>query len=471
MLPLVALVGRPNVGKSTLFNALTRTRDALVHDEPGVTRDRNYGVCRLDESRPFVLVDTGGIAGENTHLESVGLAGPTARQARSAAEEADLVLFVVDGREGASALDDEILRWLRKSSRPIFLVVNKTDGIDARAAMAEFSRYGFDRMFAVSSAHRHGIDDLLAGILGNLPEDGDAALLDDDPDRMRVAFVGRPNVGKSTLVNRILGEERMIASEVPGTTRDSIAVDLDRDGRKYRLIDTAGIRRKGKVDEAVEKFSIVKTLQAIEHCQVAVILLDASEGVTDQDASVLGAVLDAGRALVVAVNKWDGLDTYQREQVEALLSRKLVFVPWAEAVRISAKHGSGLRELFRAVHRAHASATREFGTSEVTKALEIAYEANPPPVVRGHVAKLRFAHPGGDNPPTFIVHGTRLRTLSESYRRYLENFFRKRFKLVGTPVRFVFKESVNPYKDRKNVLTERQVARKRRLIRHVKRRK
>ena len=477
MLPLVALVGRPNVGKSTLFNALTRTRDALVHDEPGVTRDRNYGVCRLDEDRPFVLVDTGGIAGENTHLETGAsgstpgqiLAGATARQARAAAEEADLVLFVVDGREGASALDDDILRWLRKASVPIFLVVNKTDGLDARVALAEFARYGFAEVFAVSSAHRQGIDDLLASVLARLPGDGDAALLDDDPGRVRVAFVGRPNVGKSTLVNRILGEERMIASEVPGTTRDSIAVDLERDGRKYRLVDTAGIRRKSRVDEAVEKFSIVKTLQAIEHCQVAVILLDASEGVTDQDASVLGAVLDAGRALVVAVNKWDGLSTYQREQVESLLSRKLVFVPWAEAVRISAKHGSGLRELFRAVHRAHASATREFGTSEVTKALEVAYETNPPPVVRGHVAKLRFAHPGGTNPPTFIVHGTRLRTLSESYRRYLENFFRKRFKLVGTPVRFVFKEGENPYKDKKNTLTDRQVAKKRRLIRHVKR--
>jgi GTP-binding protein len=287
---------------------------------------------------------------------------------------------------------------------------------------------------------------------------------------VRIAFVGRPNVGKSTLVNRILGEERMIASDVPGTTRDSIAVDLERDGRKYRLIDTAGLRRKSKVDEAVEKFSIVKTLQAIEHCQVAVIMLDASEGVTDQDASVLGAVLDAGRALVVAVNKWDGLSDYQRQQVEALLARKLAFVPWAEAVRISARHGSGLRELFKAIHRAHASATRQFSTAEVTRALEIAYEASPPPVVRGHVAKLRFAHPGGENPPTFVVHGSRLRTLSDSYRRYLENFFRKRFKLVGTPVRFVFREGDNPYKDKKNVLSERQVAKKKRLIRHVKRR-
>ena len=464
MLPSVALVGRPNVGKSTLFNALTRTRDALVHDEPGVTRDRHYGVCRIEGERPFVVVDTGGIAGSEE-----GLAGATAKQSRAAAAEADLVLFVVDGREGASALDDEILRWLRKAARPVLLVVNKTDGLDARAALAEFSRYGYADSFAVSSAHRHGIDELLEGILARLPEAGAGEVLDNDPDRVRIAFVGRPNVGKSTLVNRILGEERMIASDVPGTTRDSIAVDLARDGRRYRLIDTAGLRRKSKVDEAVEKFSIIKTLQAIEQCQVAVIMLDASEGVTEQDASVLGAVLDAGRALVVAVNKWDGLSTYQREQTEALLSRKLAFVQWAEAVRISAKHGSGLRELFRAIHRAHASATRQFSTAEVTRALEIAYEASPPPVVRGHVAKLRFAHPGGENPPTFVVHGTRLRTLSATYTRYLENFFRKRFKLVGTPVKFVFKEGDNPYKDKKNVLSERQVAKKKRLIRHVKR--
>ncbi|WP_058834576.1 ribosome biogenesis GTPase Der [Luteimonas abyssi] len=464
MLPLVALVGRPNVGKSTLFNALTRTRDALVHDEPGVTRDRHYGVCRLDPERPFVLIDTGGIAGDEA-----GLAGATARQARAAAEEADLVLFVVDGREGASALDDDLMRWLRKSDRPTLLVVNKTDGLDTRAAVAEFARYGFDDIVPVSSAHRVGLDELIEDVMARLPEAGAGEELDQDPERMRVAFVGRPNVGKSTLVNRLLGEERMIASEVPGTTRDSIAVDLERDGRKYRLIDTAGIRRRARVEEAVEKFSVVKTLQSIEECQIAVVLIDASEGVTDQDASVLGAVLDAGRALVVAVNKWDGLTTYQREQVEALLSRKLAFVPWAEAIRISAKHGSGLRELFRGIHRAHVSATRELGTTEVTRALEMAYESNPPPTVRGHVPKLRFAHPGGTNPPTIVVHGSRLKSLPQSYHRYLENFFRKRFKLVGTPVRFVFKEGDNPYKDRKNVLTERQVARKRRLLRHVKR--
>ncbi len=464
MLPLVALVGRPNVGKSTLFNALTRSRDALVHDEPGVTRDRNYGVCRLLEGRPFVLVDTGGIAGEDE-----GLAGATARQSRAAAEEADLVLFIVDGREGASALDDDILRWLRKLAKPTLLVVNKTDGIDARAALAEFARYGFSDVLAVSSAHRTGIDALLARAAALLPETGSAETLDDDPGRIRIAFVGRPNVGKSTLVNRILGEERMIASEVPGTTRDSIAVDLERDGRKYRMISTAGLRRRARVEEAVEKFSAVKTLQAIEQCQVAVLMLDASEGVTDQDATVLGAVLDAGRALVIALNKWDGRSDYERQQAEALAARKLGFVDWAERVRISALHGSGLRELFRAIHRAHASATRAFSTSEVTRAVEAAYAANPPPVVRGHVAKLRFAHPGGESPPTFIVHGNRLKTLSGTYQRYLENFFRKRFKLVGTPIRFVFRENSNPYEGKKNELTERQVARKRRLLRHVKR--
>lgn len=464
MLPLVALVGRPNVGKSTLFNALTRTRDALVHDQPGVTRDRHYGVCRPEDQRHFAVVDTGGIAGEDE-----GLVGATTRQARAAAEEADLVLFIVDGREGASGLDDDILAWLRKTARPTYLVVNKTDGLDTQAALNEFARYGFKDVIGISSAHRQGIDDLIDEVIARLPDQGDSAQLDNDPSRIKVAFIGRPNVGKSTLVNRLLGEERMIASDVPGTTRDSVAVDMERDGRLYRLVDTAGLRRKGRVDEVVEKFSIIKTLHAIEQCQVAVVMLDATEGMTDQDASVLGYALDAGRALVVAVNKWDGLTDYQRQQNEALLARKLTFVDWAERVRISATHGSGLRELFAAVHRAHASATREFSTSEVTQAMEAAYEANPPPVIRGHVAKLRYAHPAASNPPTFVVHGTRLRTLADSYKRYLENFFRKRFKLVGTPVRFVFKEGSNPYEGKKNALSDKQVAKRRRLIRHVKR--
>ena len=464
MLPLVALVGQPNVGKSTLFNALTRTRDALVHDQPGVTRDRNYGVCRLAEGRPFVVVDTGGIAGEDA-----GLAGATARQSRAAAAECDLILFVVDGREGRSSLDDELAKWLRALSKPVVLVVNKTDGIDVQVALTEFTRYGFDCMLPVSSAHRTGLDVMLAETLKRLPEAGAGETLDDDPKRVRIAFVGRPNVGKSTLVNRILGEERMIASEVPGTTRDSISVDLERDGRRYRLIDTAGLRRRARVDEVVEKFSALKTLQAIEQCQVAVLMLDASEGVTDQDATVLGAILDAGRALVVAINKWDGRTDYERRQADAMASRKLVFVDWAETVHISALHGSGLRELFKAIHRAQHSATREFSTSEVTRAVEAAVDANPPPMARGHAPKLRFAHPGGDCPPTFVIHGTRLKSLQQSYLRYLENFFRKRFKLVGTPVRLVLKENSNPFAGRFNAPSERQVERRQRLIRHRKR--
>ncbi|MDR1075679.1 MAG: ribosome biogenesis GTPase Der [Xanthomonadaceae bacterium] len=465
MLPLVALVGRPNVGKSTLFNALTRTRDALVHDQPGVTRDRNYGICRLCEETPFALVDTGGIAGDEQ-----GLAGATAHQARAAAAAADLVLFIVDGREGASALDDEILSWLRKLARPTLLVINKIDGTHEAMVRSEFARYGFSDVLAISAAHRQGIDDLADEILGRLPEQGEAPVPDDDPGRIRIAFVGRPNVGKSTLVNRLLGEERVIASDVPGTTRDSISVDMERDGRPYRLIDTAGLRRRSRIEAAVEKFSVVKTLQAIEQAQVAVLLIDASEGVTDQDASILGAILDAGRALVIAANKWDGLTTYQRQQAEALLTRKLGFVPWVEPVRISAKHGSGLRELFSAIHRAHASALRELGTSEVTRALEAAYEANPPPSIRGHVSKLRFAHPGGNNPPTIVIHGNRLKDLPDSYKRYLENFFRKRFNLVGTPVQLVFREGHNPYEGKKNELNERQQAKRRRMLRHVKKR-
>jgi GTP-binding protein len=464
MLPLVALVGRPNVGKSTLFNGLTRSRDALVHDEPGVTRDRNYGICRLNEEFPFAVCDTGGLTEDDE-----GLPGATARQSRAAAEEADLVLFVVDGREGPSPLDEIILGWLRKTGRPFFLVVNKTDGLDEAACVNEFARFGVDRRLPIAAAHQRGIPALVEAVVPQLPHPEAPAVETIEDGRMRVAFIGRPNVGKSTLVNRLLGEERMIASDVPGTTRDSISVELERDNRRYLLIDTAGLRRRAKVEEAVEKFSVFKTLQSIQECQVAVVMLDAGEGVTEQDATVLGHVLEAGRALVVAVNKWDGQSNYQREQTRALLDRKLSFCTWAEQITISAKHGTGMRELFAAIHRAHASATRKFGTAEVTKALQVAVETFPPPVVRGHPAKLRFAHPGGDNPPLFVVHGTRIKSMPDSYRRYLENFFRKRFKLVGTPVKFIFKEGENPFEGKRNELTDKQVAKRRRLMRHVKR--
>jgi GTP-binding protein len=466
MLPLVALVGRPNVGKSTLFNALTRSRDALVHDQPGVTRDRHYGVCRLVEDRPFVLVDTGGLSGEDE-----GLAGLTAQQSLAAVEEADLLVFVVDARDGILPQDQNILATLRRSGKPAILLVNKIDGTDEREVLGEFARFGIAGTFGVSAAHQRGLQPVLEAIAEALPETGDEALsaLADEPDRLRLAIVGRPNVGKSTLVNRLLGEERMIASDVPGTTRDAISVDLERDGKKYRLIDTAGIRRRARVEEAVEKFSVIKSLQAIDASQVVIFLLDGTEGVTDQDATVLGAVLDSGRALVIAVNKWDGLTEYQREQVRNDLERRLTFVAYAPIVTISAKHGSGLRELLRAVHKSHASATKKFTTAELTRAIETAVASHSPPIVRGHAAKLRFAHPGGENPPTVIIHGNRVKSLPESYKRYLENFLRQRFKLVGTPLRLEFRQGENPYAGKVNVLTDAQQRKRQRMIRHHKR--
>ncbi|MGQ0798713.1 MAG: ribosome biogenesis GTPase Der [Pseudomarimonas sp.] len=466
MLPLVALVGRPNVGKSTLFNALTHSRDALVVDQPGVTRDRKYGVCRLNE-RPFMVVDTGGLTGE---VE--GLAGATALQAEVAIQEADLILFVVDARDGLTAGDNEILRDLRRGGKPAMLVINKTDGVDPQQSLAEFSRTGLQPALAIAAVQNRGIQQLLAAVLEHLPVATDGEFADDyDPKRLRLAIVGRPNVGKSTLVNRLLGEERVIASEVAGTTRDAISVDLERDGRSYRLIDTAGIRRRARVEETIEKFSILKTLQAIESSQLVVVMLDGSEGVTDQDATVLGHVLTSGRGLLVAVNKWDGLSSDQREQCERDLERKLAFVEFAPIVNISAKHGSGLRELFRAIHKVHASTTRELTTSDLTKALEIAYEAFQPPMVNGHAAKLRFAHPAGTNPPTIVIHGTRVTSLTASYKRYLENFFRKRFKLVGTPLRLEFKAAANPFEGKKNVLTEAQQRKRKRLMSHVKKKR
>ena len=464
MLPLVALVGRPNVGKSTLFNALTGGRDALVHNEPGVTRDRQYGVCRRLEDRPFLVIDTGGISGENE-----GLAGSTARQSQAAIAEADVVLFMVDAKHGPAAGDEEILALLRRTGKPILLLLNKIDAADAHDAAAEFSRFGLHDRLALSAAHRRGIDDLLEVIAERLPEQINDDLEAEDPERLRLAIVGRPNVGKSTLVNRLLGEERVVTSDVPGTTRDAISVDLDRDGHKYRLIDTAGIRRKSKVDEAVEKFSIIKTLAAIEAAQVVVLMLDASEGVTDQDASVLGLVLDAGRALVIVANKWDGLTDYQREQTRVGLDRRLDFVPWAERVMISAQQGSGLRELLRAVERARRSASFQFSTSDLTRVLETAVAQHQPPPVGGGTPKLRYAHSGGNHPPTAVIHGNRVKNLPDSYRRYLENYLRRHYELVGTPLKLEFRQGENPYAGKKNPLTDRQVKQRKRLLRHVKR--
>jgi GTPase len=465
MLPVVALVGRPNVGKSTLFNVLTRSRDALVADLPGVTRDRHYGVCRLDSEQPFVLIDTGGLVDD-----AKGLAAQAAAQVDIAIAEADAALLVVDAREGLLPTDRNILDRLRRAGKPRILVVNKVDGLEENGALAEFAALGVADALPVSAAHNRGITPLLGALKPLLPpqSEGDASPLDEG---IRVAIVGRPNVGKSTLVNRLLGEERVIASEMPGTTRDSIRIPLMRDGHRYTLIDTAGIRRRARVEDALEKFSVIKSLQSVEAAHVTVLMLDASEGVADQDATLIGHVLQSNRALVVAVNKWDGLDTYTREQCKASLSRKLDFVPWARQVFISAKHGTGVGDLIKAVDRAYASANKKLTSSDLTRALEAAYEGYQPPLVRGHAPKLRYAHPGGTNPPTIVIHGSRTQHIADGYRRYLENFFRKRYKLEGTPVRIDFSEKANPYAGKRNELTEGQQKRRQRLIRHAKRNK
>lgn len=448
MLPVVALVGRPNVGKSTLFNALTQRRDALVADLPGVTRDRHYGVCRRGE-RAFVLVDTGGLSDTREGLQAL-----TDRQVHRAIDESCACVLLVDGREGSLPQDRAILDRLRRTGKPVLLAVNKTDAVDPGVALAEFAPLGVAGTFAISAAHARGLDELLGGLRPLLPieHDADAASASTDaPAGTRVAIVGRPNVGKSTLVNRLLGEERVVVSDIAGTTRDSIAVPLERDGRQYVLIDTAGVRRRGRVEDALEKFSVIKTLQSIAAAEVAVVMLDAAEGVTDQDLTLIGQVLDAGRALVIAANKWDGLEQYDRERCKAGLERKLEFVAWARIVFLSARHGSGLRELMRAIDRAAGAAARMPGTADLTRALEQAVAAHQPPLVRGYAPKLRFAHPGGDHPPNIVIHGTRTRHIAPDYRRYLENFFRRRYKLEGTPVRVEFREGENPYADKRAV--------------------
>ena len=461
MLPVVALVGRPNVGKSTLFNVLTRTRDALVVDLPGVTRDRHYGVCRLG-AQPFVLVDTGGLSGDKLDMDEL-----TAHQVRLAIDEASACVLLVDAREGLLPQDRTILAHLRRSGKPVLLAVNKTDGLDATVALGEFAAMGVAASFPLAAAHGRGVEPLLAALAPLLPELAADAADDEELPGTKVAIIGRPNVGKSTLVNRLLGEDRVVVSDVAGTTRDAISVPLQRDGRDYVLIDTAGVRRRARVEEAVEKFSVIKTLQAIAAADVVALMLDAGEGVTDQDLGLIGQVLDAGRALVLVANKWDGLATYDRERCKAGLDRKLDFVAWARIVFISAKHGSGLRELMRAIDRAASAAVRELSTSDLTRSLEKAVAAHQPPLVRGHSPKLRFAHPGGERPPTVVIHGTRTKHIADSYRRYLENFFRKRYKLEGTPIRIEFREGENPFAGKRNVLTDSQQRKRQRMLRHV----
>jgi len=457
VLPVVAIVGRPNVGKSTLFNALTRTRDALVADMPGVTRDRQYGVSRTG-AVPCLLVDTGGLVSQADGIEYL-----TARQVEQAIDESDLILFVVSARDGLSPEDEAIAARLRRASKTILLVANKVDGMDERTALAEFARLGLGEAMPVSGSHQRGLDTMMQAAADLLPVAPEAEEEAVEEDVLRLAVVGRPNVGKSTLVNRLLGEDRVLAFDEPGTTRDTISARLERDGQVYELIDTAGVRRRSRISESVEKFSTIKALQAIERAHVAVLMLDAREGLTDQDTTLLSHILEQGRAMVIALNKWDGLDPEHRESVRADLDRRLSYASWAQVVTLSALHGSGIQELIQAVQRAWRSATMDFSTPELTRVLKAAFEAHQPPMKEGRVAKLRYAHAGGKLPPRIVIHGTRTDTIPKAYRRYLSNRFIQHFKLRGTPLFIDFRDSENPYKGRKNVLTKRQLEKRKRL--------
>jgi GTPase len=436
--PVIALVGRPNVGKSTLFNRLTRSRDAIVHDVPGVTRDRHYGEGRMGE-RAFIAIDTGGLepgADEGIYVEM-------ARQAEQAIAEADAVIFMVDGRAGLTSGDREIAGKLRRLSSPVHLAVNKTEGMQSDIAVAEFHELGLGSPAAISGAHGEGVRELMDLALS--PFSFEPETEPPEKGHPRVAVVGRPNVGKSTLINALVGEERVIAFDKPGTTRDPIEVPFERAGRRYTLIDTAGVRRRGKTGTPVEFFSIVKALQAIEAANVAVLTLDAVDGVTEQDAHVAGYILERGRALVLALNKWDAATKEQRDRMKAELQWKLGFLNYAEVHTISAKEGKGMGPLMRSVDAAYAAAMARLGTPKLTRALIAAIEKQSPPKVGVIRPKLRYAHQGGVNPPRIIIHGNALDRVPDSYKRYLEGYFRNKFELIGTPMAIEFRTGRNPY--------------------------
>jgi GTP-binding protein len=436
MLPAIAIVGRPNVGKSTLFNVLTGTRDAIVADVPGLTRDRQYGYGRVGPI-PYVVIDTGGLVENPTGIEA-----QMREQTERAVAEADRVVFLCDARAGLTPQDHFVVRELRRSGKPVTLVLNKAEGLDADAVSLDFHALALGTPVTISASHGQGCEDLMEQVLAGLdpppPEDA-------EPDAIRIAIIGRPNVGKSTLVNRLLGEERVIASDQPGTTRDSILVPFHRDDRDFLLIDTAGLRRRSKVEGVVEKASVVKTLQAIAEAHVVVLVLDAHDTVSEQDASVLGIALQRGRALIIAINKWDGIPPEQREEIQRQLSLKLDFVPFAPLQFISARHGTGVGELMQLTVRAYEAAMREMPTRELTRTLEKALTVHQPPMIRGRRIKLRYAHQGGRNPPRIIVHGNQTALVPDAYSRYLANVFRKKFDLFATPVAMEYRTDSNPY--------------------------
>jgi GTP-binding protein len=464
MIPVFALVGRPNVGKSTLFNRLTKSRDALVANYPGLTRDRKYGEGEM-LGRRFMLVDTGGITGEAEGIDSA-----MAEQSMLAIDESDAVLFVVDSRDGLTPIDRQLAKYLREKQRKVYLVANKIDGVNPDIATAEFFELGLDDVYPTTATHGRGVKSLMEAVLEPFPE------VEPENNKnknrgIKIAVVGRPNVGKSTLVNRMLGEERVVVFDLPGTTRDSIYIDYERDGRKYTLIDTAGIRRRKNVSLTVEKFSIVKTLQSVDDANVVVLLIDAQEGLVDQDMHLMGTAIDSGRALVVAINKWDGLEADNKEWIKSELKRRLRFVDFADVHFISALHGTGVGHLYESIENAYSSATDKLNTNRLTQILEDAVITHQPPLVRGRRIKLRYAHAGGKNPPVIVIHGNQVDEIPNHYTRYLEKTFRKVLELHGTPIKIEYRSGENPYEGKKNKLTLRQISKKRRLMKHVKKKK
>ncbi len=459
---IVALVGRPNVGKSTLFNVLTKSRDALVADYPGLTRDRQYGRFQF-KSSDIIIIDTGGLSGQSEELD-----GHMEKQTRLAIDESDIILFMVDARDGLTPADEVIAESLRRTGKLVKLIVNKTDGLDVRTVSSEFFSLGLGTPISIAASQNRGIQAMLSEALESFDvkdvavaeEEEDEDEETDDNDRsIKVAIIGRPNVGKSTLVNRFLGEERVVVFDMPGTTRDSVSIPFERDGKKYTFIDTAGIRRKRSVHEAIEKFSIIKSMQAIERANVVIMMIDARTEIADQDLHLIGYVLEAGRALVLTINKWDGMDDYQKDLIHKGLDKQLPFVRFAETFFISALHGSGVGKLYEAIDRAYASATKKYSTSDLTRLLEKAVQSHQPPMINGRRIKLRYAHQGGMNPPRIIVHGNQISKVPSVYKRYLTNFFRKELNSVGTPILIEFKGSdSNPYKDsaRKKVIYKRR---------------
>ncbi|MDA7742285.1 ribosome biogenesis GTPase Der [Francisellaceae bacterium] len=446
MIPVIALVGRPNVGKSTLFNVITKTRDALVFDMPGVTRDRKYGDAEI-EDKPFIVIDTGGLTDEDKGIDSY-MAG----QSILAIEEADVVFFMVDGRSGITSDDQYIAGLLRSRGKPTYLVVNKTDGLQEEIACADFYELGFSEPMPIAASHKRGVYALLEQTVLPMLEAAEVEALEanEDVKGIKFALIGKPNVGKSTLTNRMIGEERVVVYDLPGTTRDSIYIPFEREGQDYTIIDTAGVRRRSRVNETLEKFSVVKTLQAIRDADVVVIVVDAQEGLTEQDVSIVGFALHAGRALVIAINKWDGMSEYDRDTVKSDVKRKLIFVTeFAEIHFISALHGTNVGHLFKSIKEAYRSATKKINTQDLTTAMKIAIQDHAPPVSGKARIKPKYAHMGGHRPPVIVIHGNQVEKLSNAYQRYLMNFFREAFELVGTPIRLELKSSDNPFKDQK----------------------